>query len=365
MEKKLVKIGEAAAILGATPGNLRRWEETGELLPSRKTKGGTRFYSVDDLLGFANKNISVAKVGRPRKPSPQPRTSDDGGLKWLQLPRAARDQLRELAFTKNVSLRSVVLEGLNRVFEANGLRPISGFSDGGKDGGGLKYDVTPHAVYGYVRISTARQLHDSEWLGEQRRKIEEYCVESGFVLDSVIVEQKVRGSMPIWERPEGGKLFSKLVESDVVITPKFDRMFRNALDALDVLESFMKRGINLHILDLGGDIARDGLKNVIPTIAAAFANAGPDRTRKRLARIERDQTARRRFPGGKIPFGYRLNGDRELEENNSEQEAMREIVFLRESGLSMRAISAALKAEGFNISHETVRAVLKNPFGRK
>ncbi len=52
MERRLVKIGEAAQLLGTQPVTLRRWEETGELLPARKTKGGTRYYSVADLLGL-------------------------------------------------------------------------------------------------------------------------------------------------------------------------------------------------------------------------------------------------------------------------------------------------------------------------
>jgi putative resolvase len=54
MEKKLVKIGEAAALIGSTPATLRKWEETGELLPARKTKGGTRYYSVSDLLALGD-----------------------------------------------------------------------------------------------------------------------------------------------------------------------------------------------------------------------------------------------------------------------------------------------------------------------
>ena len=37
-------------MLGTTPGTLRKWEETGELLPARKTRGGTRYYAVADLL---------------------------------------------------------------------------------------------------------------------------------------------------------------------------------------------------------------------------------------------------------------------------------------------------------------------------
>ena len=37
MEPRLVKIGEAARLIGSAPDTLRRWEATGELLPARKT----------------------------------------------------------------------------------------------------------------------------------------------------------------------------------------------------------------------------------------------------------------------------------------------------------------------------------------
>ena len=50
MEKRLVKIGGAAKLLGTTPATLRKWEKNGELLPARKTKGGTRYYALSELL---------------------------------------------------------------------------------------------------------------------------------------------------------------------------------------------------------------------------------------------------------------------------------------------------------------------------
>ena len=50
MEKRLVKIGEASNILGCSVQTLRKWELTGELLPARKTSGGTRYYAISDLL---------------------------------------------------------------------------------------------------------------------------------------------------------------------------------------------------------------------------------------------------------------------------------------------------------------------------
>jgi putative resolvase len=51
MDNRLVKIGEAAKILGCSIQTLRKWESTGELIPARKTAGGTRYYSISDLLG--------------------------------------------------------------------------------------------------------------------------------------------------------------------------------------------------------------------------------------------------------------------------------------------------------------------------
>lgn len=50
-DKRYVKIGEAAEYLGVTPQTLRRWEESGDFQPSRKSKAGTRYYAVADLRG--------------------------------------------------------------------------------------------------------------------------------------------------------------------------------------------------------------------------------------------------------------------------------------------------------------------------
>ena len=57
MGNRLVKIGKAAEMPGTTPEVLRQWEKTGELLPARKTRGGTRYYAVADLPCSANEAV--------------------------------------------------------------------------------------------------------------------------------------------------------------------------------------------------------------------------------------------------------------------------------------------------------------------
>jgi putative DNA-invertase from lambdoid prophage Rac len=159
-------------------------------------------------------------------------------------------------------------------------------------------------------------------------------------------------------------MFAKLAKGDVVIAPKLDRLFRSALDALKVVEELKGRGVKLHLLDLGGDIAGNGLSKLFLTIAAAFAEAERDRIRERIGQVKADQKARGRYLGGKIPFGFRRGDDGELVPHDAEQEAIREMVALRAQGKALRAIAEALAAKGHKLSHEGVAGVLKDRAAR-
>ena len=56
------------------------------------------------------------------------------------------------------------------------------------------------AVYGYVRVSTARQANEGESLEVQRRQIEGYALMHALTLAGVVVEEGVSGSVPVAER---------------------------------------------------------------------------------------------------------------------------------------------------------------------
>jgi len=148
----------------------------------------------------------------------------------------------------------------------------------------------------------------------------------------VLVEGGVSGSIPVEERPVGGALFAKLERGDIVISAKLDRLFRSALDALKVVESLKGGGVKLHLLDLGGDIAGNGISKLFLTIAAAFAEAERDRIRERISQVKADQKARGRFLGGKNPFGYRRDDGGALVPHEAEQEAIAEMQALRARG---------------------------------
>jgi putative DNA-invertase from lambdoid prophage Rac len=108
-----------------------------------------------------------------------------------------------------------------------------------------------------------------------------------------------------------------------------------ALDALKVVESLKGRGVKLHLLDLGGDIAGNGISKLFLTIAAAFAEAERDRIRERIGQVKADQKARGRYLGGSVPLGYRRGDGGELAPHAAEQEAIREMAALKARGRSL------------------------------
>jgi excisionase family DNA binding protein len=57
-EKPLIRIGEAAALLGIHKDTLRSWGDVGEFKPHHKTASGTRFYLRSDIDEFLKKKIN-------------------------------------------------------------------------------------------------------------------------------------------------------------------------------------------------------------------------------------------------------------------------------------------------------------------
>ncbi len=110
------------------------------------------------------------------------------------------------------------------------------------------------SVFGYIRVSTKTQSEDGLSIDSQQRQIEGYAMMKGLSLENIFIERAVSGSKPFNTRPEGSRLTSILRSGDSIICSKLDRMFRNAKDALTVSDDLRERNVNLHLLDLGGDV---------------------------------------------------------------------------------------------------------------
>ena len=213
------------------------------------------------------------------------------------------------------------------------------------------------AVYGYVRVSTDRQADEGESLGAQQCRLEGVAEMLGAsAIDAMFVERGISGGVPLGERPQGARLLATVKPGDTIVSPKLDRLFRSAVDALSVLEDLKKRGIRLYLLDFGE--VTNGNGELVFGILSVVVQWERRMIRARIAEVKKDQRGRHRYLGGIVPFGWRIGEGGELVKIPEQQAAIRRMRMLRTEGKSLRAIAAALAAEGIRISHEGVKQVL-------
>ncbi len=197
-------------------------------------------------------------------------------------------------------------------------------------------------VVGYVRVSTSEQATSGDSLDTQRRQVVGYAMMKGLEVDEVFVEAGVSGSVPLADRPEGARMLASIGKGDMIVTPKLDRMFRNASDALGTLEEVKAQGIQLHMLDLGGDVCGNGISKLVFTILSAVAENERDRIRERIRDVKRNLKAKGVYGGGTRPFGFEVTEEGQLVENAAEQAVMADMRARRAAGESFAKIGAAI-----------------------
>ena len=206
---------------------------------------------------------------------------------------------------------------------------------------------------GYCRVSSQDQVEGTS-LDAQKEQIQAYARMKGIDLLAIFTDAGISGGKPISGRPEGRKLVELVETGEIkaVIVVKLDRAFRNTVDCLQTVEIWEKKGISLHIIDLGGnsvDTNSPAGKFMLTVLAAAAEmERGMIRDRCNSGRkVKRAQG----FRIGEVPYGYDLedpeNPDNtRLKENPGEQATIKMICGLREQGQSLRAIADKLNAKG-------------------
>ena len=110
------------------------------------------------------------------------------------------------------------------------------------------------AIYGYARISTAKQN-----IERQIRNI------TGAFPGATIFQEKYTGTK--MDRPEWKKLYRKLQTGDTVVYDSVSRMSRNAVEGFALYKELYGRNISLVFLrepHINTDVFREAAKNSVP-----------------------------------------------------------------------------------------------------
>lgn len=200
---------------------------------------------------------------------------------------------------------------------------------------------------GYVRVSTEEQATTGVSLDAQEERIRAYCSLAGLKLTKIIREEGVSAAKKLLNRPGGEEMHRLLGRGAThVVALKLDRLFRDAVDALERTKQWDKDGIALHLIDMGGQTVSttSAMGRMMLTMMAAFAelerNLISERTSAAMQHLKRQRKVY-----GVVPIGYRCVGG-ELVEQNDEQTVVKTIFEWRfQMGWTLARIAEELNRE--------------------
>lgn len=149
-------------------------------------------------------------------------------------------------------------------------------------------------IFAYLRVSTDNKGQTTD----NQRKL---LVDGDFRVDEFFSEDGVSGSTPAFKRPVFTAMMAKAKAGDTVIVVAVDRLGRNAVDVLNVIEEFKVRGVKLRVKQFDGVDLTSSTGKMLVTVMAALAEmeknmlvertvAGLDRTRAQGTKLGRPLT---------------------------------------------------------------------------
>lgn len=211
-------------------------------------------------------------------------------------------------------------------------------------------------AFGYLRLSKIEQekldksgAQTAVSLDVQRETIERYCQAHGLKLVGLFIDPGVSGALAIEERPKGAELVRQLEHKDArgchLVAARFDRLFRDASDALNTLRVWEKLPINLHLCDMPVPDLSSPMGRLIMGVFALMAQLERDMIAERT-RLVLEHKKRMGELYGTIPYGMRLvKGTKDLEVDPLGMAALGRIHELLSEGRSYRQTTAIMDHE--------------------
>ena len=186
-----------------------------------------------------------------------------------------------------------------------------------------------------ARVSTDKQEYQ-----RQLNELNEYCTKVGWEVEATFCN-KISGAKSIEERTEIQELlqFVKTHELSRVVCLSIDRLGRNTLEALKVIQTLTDNGVSLYVKNYNLETLTDGKVNpvasLICTILLEIASMERLTIKERMTSGRNQYIAKCRQQGIKMgrPASYRKSDDAYKAQYSKE-------ISLLKKGLSLRNITA-------------------------
>ncbi len=211
-------------------------------------------------------------------------------------------------------------------------------------------------LIGYARVSSEDQARNGTSLAGQRERIRAYAEANDCELVRVASDDGVSGFKAPDKRPAMARALASIKsgEADGIVAIALDRLSRNAIETMLLIERSEREGWRLIAMDLALDTGTSTGKmtaHVLAAVAQMYRDQISERTQDALDRVARDGRARSRL----IPYGFRtarggtqsVKGDRApLVKHEGEQKILATARRMRKNGRSFREIADHLNRRG-------------------
>lgn len=218
-------------------------------------------------------------------------------------------------------------------------------------------------IYSYCRTSELEASLDRDQLDSllepELLAIQTYCLNQYWYMSESLQDSDCSWSLEFGKRPSGKQLMSLLQPGDVLLCSKLERIVSSSHEAVRLIKKLKGRSVQLHVVELGGDITNADFPVSFEKIASIFSNLEKRKSAERIKGVKQRQRKEGRYLGGSRPFGYMIHENGRLIENPMEQRVLRRIMDLKKQGKSLRAISSEVSTPVMPISFKTVQRLLQ------
>ncbi len=211
-------------------------------------------------------------------------------------------------------------------------------------------------LIGYARVSSDEQARNGVSLSSQRQRIRAYAEANDCELIRVASDDGVSGFKAPDKRPAMARALESIKnsEADGIVAIALDRLSRNAIETMLLIERSEREGWRLIAMDLALDTGTSTGKmtaHVLAAVAQMYRDQISERTQDALNRVAQDGRAR----SGQIPFGFRTSrggtrstkGDRSpLVKHAGEQKILATARRMRKNGRTLQAVADHLNRRG-------------------
>lgn len=218
-------------------------------------------------------------------------------------------------------------------------------------------------IYSYSRTSELEAARGQDAvdaiLEPEMLSVQTYCLSKQWYMTESLLDENCSWGLEFHKREKGKRLMELVKFGDVILCAKLERIVSSSQEAVKLIKRLRDRGVQLHIVELGGDITNPDLKVDVERMAALFSSLEKRKSAERIKGVKQRQRKQGRYLGGSRPFGYMIHENGRLIENPMEQRVLKRIMDLKKQGKSLRAISNEVSTPVMPISFKTVQRLLQ------